>query len=377
MGNGRVGQQTLHVGLTVRREIAQRAGDGGHQADDIHHEVPRRSQAGKARLREVCHRRSVDPRRRHAQTEADPQQQSHCCRLARDRQEAADLGSSPLEDVRAPEVERHRRQFECQADRHHQPAEGQHHHAPAGRSGIDDPRNFRRHARQVAGAQQAAQQADAVEHDARRSRTVHGVFESRLRTRLPALEQTRQGVGGNARHLHRHEDHQQVVGRGHQTHAQRRPKHERVEVGAVLVIWNARCLRERNVEGEESHQQEPDIGCQRVEYQQASKQLLAHDAAPVRTAVQQASHGVAPQIVPRIPEGEADASQCHDSGIEPTQHWQHPAEQHEHDRGGKAELGAEQGQRHGERVVERACDERAEVHGLVSFTAGITVTLRG
>ena len=119
MGDGRVGQESLHVGLSVGREVAECAGDSGHQANDIHHEVPRQLQPGKTGFREVCLRHGVDPRGRHAEAEADPQQERHGRSLARDRQEAADLGCRPFKHVGAPEVKGHRRQLERQSNRDH------------------------------------------------------------------------------------------------------------------------------------------------------------------------------------------------------------------------------------------------------------------
>jgi hypothetical protein len=91
---------------------------------------------------------------------------------------------------------------------------------------INDPREFRGHARQMAGSQQSPQQADAVEHDARGACTVHGILDRRLRCRPPALEDARQGVGGDTRHLDSHEHHEEVVGGCHQAHAERGSQHE-------------------------------------------------------------------------------------------------------------------------------------------------------
>ena len=107
--------------------------------------------------------------------ERDADQQRQRGGLRRDRQERVDLGRGAFEHVGAPEVKRHGRELERQADRDHQPAERQHHQRAAALAAGDhrgdihrrEPRGDRR---QVGRAQQAGQQADAVEHDARRAR---------------------------------------------------------------------------------------------------------------------------------------------------------------------------------------------------------------
>ena len=82
-------------------------------------------------------------------------------------------------------------------------------------------RRSRRQVGQVAGAELAGQQADAVEHDARRAAAVDDVLEGRLARLPPALEEAGQGVARQAGHLDGDEHHQQVVGRRHQHHAER------------------------------------------------------------------------------------------------------------------------------------------------------------
>ncbi len=79
---------------------------------------------------------------------------------------------------------------------HHQPAEDQHHRSigptAAVASNVGQPRG---HRRQVGRAEHAGQQADAVEHDARRAGAVDGVLQRRLAARAAALEHAGQGVG--------------------------------------------------------------------------------------------------------------------------------------------------------------------------------------
>ena len=112
---------------------------------------------------------------------------------------------------------------------------------------------------------------------------------------------------------------------------------------------------------------ELDVARERIKHEQPTKQFLPHDARPDRPAQHRIAKRHAAEIVPGIPEAETDSAQRHDARIEPTQPRQHAAEQQQHDRHDQAKLTAKQRQRHRERVVERACDERSKIHGLFSL----------
>ena len=185
---------------------------------------------------------------------ADQQRQRR--RLRGDRQKRVHLGAGPFEHVGAPEMERHGRELERQPDHHHQPAEHQHHLAVADRAVLAEAcGQLVGHRRQVARAEHAGQQADAVEHDAGRARAVDRVFQRRLAALAPPFEHAGQRIGRHARHFDAQEDRQQVIGRGHDAHAERRPEHERVEVRGVFAIGNAREPREHDEQHREEHQQ--------------------------------------------------------------------------------------------------------------------------
>ena len=102
------------------------------------------------------------------------------------------------------------------------------------------------HIGQVARAERAGEQRDAVEHDAAGARPVDDVLERRLAARPLPLQEPRQRVARQARHLDRDEDHQQVVRGGHQHHAERAAEQERVEVGGVVAVGDAGQLREED-----------------------------------------------------------------------------------------------------------------------------------
>ena len=84
------------------------------------------------------------------------------------------------------------------------------------------------------------QQANAVEHDARGTGAEDGILERGFAALASPFEDPREGVGRHAGHLDPQEDHQQMIRRGHDAHAQRGAENERVEIGAILGIGNAR-----------------------------------------------------------------------------------------------------------------------------------------
>ena len=105
------------------------------------------------------------------------------------------LGAGPLEHVGAPEVERHRRQLEGDADEDEQPAQDHDRiEAHAARVRLERRDDAGGQVGQVAGAELARQQADAVEHEPARAAAVDDVLQRRLARLPPALEEAGQGV---------------------------------------------------------------------------------------------------------------------------------------------------------------------------------------
>ena len=154
-------------------------------------------------------------------------------------------------------MERHGRELERDAHQNHQPAQGQH-HVRVGADFLLQVRRLQqigqadRHGGQMHRAEHAGQEADAVEHDARRAGAVDGVFERRFAALAAALQHAGQGIRRNAGHFDAQEDDQQVIGRSHQAHAQRGAQHERVDVRRGIAIGHARDAREdREQDGKE------------------------------------------------------------------------------------------------------------------------------
>ena len=274
LGDRGVSQQPLDVGLTISRQIAERAGDDRHKSQHASQKVAGRSQGfdlrcstlgGQYRFgnvslgllgsfhglldvgRRLGHGEHRDfmagnhGRRNGAKPNCHPNQQRQGRRFGGHRQERVHFGAGPLEDIGTPEMEGHGGELEGDAHQDHQSAQRQHHV----RAVLQVPCLKQRgkpdgHGRQMHRAQHAGQQADAVEHDAGRARAVHGIFERRLAALTAALEDAGQGIGRHAGHFHAQEDHQQVIGRSHQAHAERRAQHERVHVRRGVAVGNPR-----------------------------------------------------------------------------------------------------------------------------------------
>jgi len=233
-------------------------------------------------------------------------------------------------------MERHGRELEGQPHREHQPAEAEHRHFPRAPRADDVPEGGR-HAGQAEGAERPAEKTDPIEHDPSGPGSVHGVLEGRLGTRLPPLEQAGQRIRGHARHFHRHEHHQQVVGRGHQAHAERRTEDEDVEVGAVLAVGYPRDGREQDVEDEKPRKQEPHEGRQRVEDEQATEELRGPRHADVGRCPRRSGHPA--EVVPGEPQGDACPAQGQRPGVDPQK--QRQRDQQEDDQGRRDPLGGQ------------------------------------
>ena len=114
--------------------------------------------------------------------------------------------------------------------------------------------------RQVGRAQQAGQQADAVEHDAGGAGAVDGVLQRRFAGSAAALEHAGQHVRRHARHLDAQEDRHQMIGRRHQAHAERRAQQQRVKVLAVLAVGEAGHPHEDDEPERERQQEHAEVG---------------------------------------------------------------------------------------------------------------------
>ena len=157
-----------------------------------------------------------------SEADDDSNQQRQRRRLRGHRQKRVHFGAGPFEHVGAPEMKRHGRKLERQPDHHHQPAQHQHHRAVAEMARLNHQRQLIGHRRQMARPEHAGQQADAVEHDAGGAGAVDRVFQRRLAALAPPLEHAGQGIRRHAGHLDAQEDRQQMIGRRHDAHAERR-----------------------------------------------------------------------------------------------------------------------------------------------------------
>ena len=100
LGDGRVGQQALDVALGQRQGVAERHGEDGNDRDQ---RAPIALHVGE-----------------HGQQHAH--QHGETSRLGGDRNQGGDGRGRALVDVGRPEVERHHRDFEAEADQHQQQA---------------------------------------------------------------------------------------------------------------------------------------------------------------------------------------------------------------------------------------------------------------
>ena len=208
----------------------------------------------------------------------DPDQQCKGGRLGGHREEATHLGRGTFERVRAPEVERDQRELEGQPDQDHHHAQDdrtdfggcQRHGATLGRKQFAEPIGNQA---EIPGSEHARDEADSIEHHAGGTSSVNNVFQGRFTTETLALEETDHHVAGHTGHFHRHEQHQQVVGRGHQHHANGGTDQQRVEVGTIFPVGNAAENRQRDHQDQEDQQEQPEEDGQAVVDQQTAKYL--------------------------------------------------------------------------------------------------------
>ena len=172
--------------------------------------------------------------------------------------------------------------------------------------------------RQVGRAQQAGEQADAVEHDAGGAGAVDGVLERRFARAAAALDDAGHHVRRHARHFDGEKHGHQVVGRGHQAHAERRAEEQRVKILAVLVVGQAGHPHEDDEPERERQQEHAEEHGHRVVDQHAGEDFLPLDVAELLEC--------------RLPECVAESRERADEReperIEPLAEAEHPHEQH-------------------------------------------------
>ncbi len=247
-------------------------------------------------------------------------------------------------------MKRHGRQLERQPDHHHQASQRQHHRPVAEPAGLHKMSQLRSHCRQMARAEHARQQTDAVEHYTGRSRAVDSVFQGRLAALGPSLQHSGQRVGWNARHLDSQKDREQMVGRGHDAEAERRPEQQRIKVGPVFFVRDAGEPRQQNQRHGKKNQQRAEIERQRVVDQHAGEEFMPHNLP-----VDQQPSGLQPGERDNKPDHRAD--QRDHKRVEPLPAAEHPEQQHQHDRCAEHKLGAERRQTDRRRIAQQRVDQ--------------------
>ncbi len=169
-------------------------------------------------------------------------------------------------------MERHGRKFERQADGQHQAAQHQYHFA-LGKGPGRHRGQLRDDRRQMGRTGRTGQQADTVEHHAGGTRAENRVFKRRFAALPAPFENSRQGVRRHAGHLDPQENHQQMIRRGHDAHAQRGAENERVEVRPILGIGNARQACHHQKQHGENQQHRAEIDGKPIEQEHAGEDL--------------------------------------------------------------------------------------------------------
>ena len=208
------------------------------------------------------------------QPERDACEQRQGRPLGGDREKRADFGRGAFEHIGAPEVEWHRGELEADADQDEEHAEDDDRLAQIV-AGADVVNQIG----EIPGAVVAGDQADAVEHDPRCAAAVDHVLEGGF-ARLPsAFQEAGQGIAGQAGHLDADEDHQQMIRRRHDRHAEHRAEQEDVEIGRVFLVGNAGQHRQEDDERGEGVEEHLDEDREVVEHQHAAEHLRGQLAA--------------------------------------------------------------------------------------------------
>ncbi len=164
----------------------------------------------------------------------DPGEEGHGGDLGRRGEEGGDRSRRALVDVRGPHVERHGADLEGQARQDEYDAEQgagaepfRARHLRADRLGD---------AAEQGGAGEAVKERDAVKQDAARQRAQHEIFEAGLGGAGVAALERGKDVGGEALQLEADIEGEEVAGRDHHAHADRRKQDQHRIFGAEVAV---------------------------------------------------------------------------------------------------------------------------------------------
>ena len=205
VGDARVGQHPLHVGLHQRNEIRRDHGDRGKPPQD--------GEPGGVRVVEGD---QEDTRKGY---------EGGC--LYRCRHERGHRRRRTLVDVGRPHVEGHRRDLEREAN--HQERDGDRQQARSGGTA----RDTRGDDRNVGTARGAVGQRDSIEEEPRRERTQQEVFEPGLGRLAIAPVERGERVHGDRHDLESQEDDDQVARACHEHRAGRREQDQSKELTSL------------------------------------------------------------------------------------------------------------------------------------------------
>ena len=264
--NRRVRQQALDVGLGDGREIAQRERSDGHPGDDL------------------------DPAHAHRPegVKDQPQQQRETGGLGGHADVRRDRRGRALIDVRRPLMEGHRRHLEEKPRRHgndrqeHQQVRGpaqlerRAHHVEIGARHLQ--RQPQRPVDLGHGAH-AVEQRKAVSQQSRTEGPQQQIFHRGFVRALLMAQKSGEYVKADGHGLQAEELHDQVVARGHEHHADRGEKKQRVILAVIFVFDLQVAHREQN------HQRRGD----QENHPEKQEEGIHHDRAI------ESAHGVRPQ----------------------------------------------------------------------------------
>jgi hypothetical protein len=196
----------------------------------------------------------------------------------------ASRASAALENVRAPEVKRERRQLEADTDQDEQNPHDDDGvaHQVLFADRFDDRRQEPR-----TDVIMPDDKADAVKHDAGSAAAVDDVLERRLAPLAPAFQKAGHRITRQARHLNADKNHQKMIGGGHHRHADGRTEQEAVEVGGVFAVRDFRHHGQEDEERDEHVKEHFEEDGEVVVDQHAAEQIerVALDAL-VRARIQ-------------------------------------------------------------------------------------------
>ena len=227
MGDGRVTEQALNVGLAQRHQVTE---DDRGEGDQAQHHAYRFA---------VAHRH-VQEQTHHYAEDSD---------LAGGRQEGGDRRRRPLVNVRRPQVERHQRQFKAKTDDHQTEARQQQRLVQH----VVRQAFAQREEGQVAGVR--IHQRHTEQQEGRSCRGEDGVFDARFQRTLLAEGVTNQAEQRQRNQLNTEEQRRQMIRTGQQNAAQGGDQHQQVELFfVVLVTLKPRVGESTGREARQQHQ---------------------------------------------------------------------------------------------------------------------------